>query len=427
MSGRRLLQLVWLNLRRDLRGNLLSALGVAAGIGALVFFVALGLGVGEVVRTRLFPADARFLEVIPPRVSMGIFGGVRLDDRAVERLRALPDSEAAYRKMQLRIPAISRYDGRFFGQRLRMGLEILGEGVDTGLVEADLTSGSAFEDPGEQGAIPVVVSTRLLEIYNKSFAKNRGLPSLSGAMLRGFQFPVEFGRSYVTAQASQGTQLRQEAQLAGISDRALLQGITIPLETARRLNARFGEDASSYSSVVLVARAPDRVPALAQSVRELGFEIDDSERTLAERVGAAVAITTAALALLSLLICGLAALNIALTLGAAIRNRSREIGILRAVGATSRAIASLILGEAAAIGLLGGAGGALAAYGAAAAVDRAARTWLPDFPFKPETFFGFPPWLVAGAVGAGVLAAILGALPPSRRAARLDPARAIGE
>jgi len=425
MRRSRLARLVWINLRRDLRGNLLSTFGVAAGIGALVFFVALGLGVGEVVRTKLFPVDARALEVVPPRFSLGLFGA-KLDDEAVARLQALPGTGAVHRKMQLRIPAVSRYDGSFFGQRLRMGLEILGEGVDEALIREGLTPGVSFQDKGEGEPIPMVISSRLLEIYNKSFAKMRGLPALSGAMLRGFQIPVDFGRSYVTAKAAQGETLRQEAILAGISDRAMLQGITVPLETARRLNQRFGEDGKTYSSVVVIASSPDQVPALSAAIRAMGFEIDDSERQAAERIGTAVAVITAALALLSLLICALAVFNIALTFGAAIRSRSREIGILRAVGATSRAISSLILAEAAAVGAVGGLCGAALALGSAWAVDLASRTWLPDFPFKPASYFLFPGWLLVGALAAGIAAALLGAFLPARNASAMDPAQSIG-
>lgn len=421
-----LLRLVFVNLGRDLRGNLLSTLGIAVGIAALVFFVALGHGVAGILRTKVFPVDTRSLEVVPPRVSLGLFGGGQLDDAAVERLAALQGVEAIHRRMQLRVPAISRYDGSFFGKRLRMGLEILAEGVDPGLIEAGLQEGESFEDPGEGGTVPMVLSPRLLEIYNKGFARARGLPTLSPSMLRGFRFPVDFGRSYVTAKAAAGPSAQQEVALVGFSDRAILQGITIPLESARRLNARFGEDTERYSAIVLVARSADGIPALAEAVRELGFEIDDSERLLAERIGAAVALVTAALALLSLLICGLATVNTALALGAAIRSREREIGILRAVGASSRSIFSLILGEALAIGVAGGAVGVGLALGAAHTVDRLALTLLPEFPFRPDSFFSFPLWLLVGAAAAGALAAVLGAALPARRAARIDPARAMG-
>lgn len=424
--NRRLLSLVRVNLLRDRRGALLSALGVAAGIGTLVFFLALGRGVGDVVRTKVFPADARLLEVVPPAVSLHLLGGGRLDDAAVTRLAALPGVAAAHRKMQLRVPAVTRYDGAFFGSRLRMGLEILAVGVDPALVANDVDPGLTLADPPDDGPVPALISGRLLEIYNKSFAKGRGLPTVSPRLLRGFEFPVEYGRSFVGGKTVEGPTFRQSAVFAGVSDRALLQGLTLPLDTVRRINERFGADAQTYSSVVLEAATPDAVPALAAAVRELGFEIDDAERRLAESVGAAVAIVTAALALISLLICALAGVNIALSLGASVRNRAREIGILRAVGATSGDVFRLVAGEAAVIGLVGGLAGGLLARGAAWGLDRLAGAYLPDFPFKPDTFFLFPAWMIGGAVLLGVLAALAGAVPPARTAARLDPARAIG-
>ena len=428
MSGKRLFQLVGMNLRRDRRGAILSALGVAAGIAALAFFVALGRGVAEVVKTKIFPADARFVEVIPPAVSIGLFGGAKLDDAAVQRLSALPNVVGSHRKMQLRVPAVTRYDGDFFGKRMRMGLEIIAVGVDPGLVEQDVTPSIAFADPGDEGgAIPVLISSRLVEIYNRSFAKGRGLPQVSPKMLYGFEFPELRGRSFGGGKVMEGGQtLSQAAVLSGVSDRALLQGVTMPLEAARRLNERFGEDGATYSSIVLVAGTPDHVPAISQAVRKAGFEIDDTERKLAESVGAAVAIVTATLALISLLICGLATVNIALSLGASVRNRMREIGILRAVGATASDVALLIVCEAMAIGLLGGAIGAALARGAALGLDTLATRYLPEFPFKPDSFFSFPWWVLAGAVALGVVASLVGAYPPARNAARLDPARAIG-
>ena len=81
----------------------------------------------------------------------------------------------------------------------------------------------------------------------------------------------------------------------------------------------------------------------------------------------------------------------------------------------------------AATGLAGGVLGVLLARTAAALLDRLARTGLPDFPFKPPTFFRFQAEHVALGVGVALLAALLGALIPARAAARLDPAKALTE
>lgn len=407
--------LVGLGLRRDLRGLSLSLLGVAAGVGALLFFVAAGLGTAELLRTRVLPVDASLVEVVPPQVSLGLFGRVELDESRVEELASLPGVEGAYRKMRVRVPAVSRFDGDFFGRRLRMGVEIVAEGVEPAL----LGEIEGFHE--QEGVLPVVVSPRLLEIYNQSFARERGLPRIGERLLVGFEFPVEFGRSFVGE--GHRERLSMHGRVVGFSDRALLQGITLPLDTARRLNERFGEDGRHYSAVVLRAQDPGQVPAIVEAVRELGLEIDDAERRLAQRVGLAIALATGMLSLLGVFICALASVNIALSLNASVRSRAREFGIFRAVGATTGDIAALVLGEALVVGVLGGLLGVAGASGLSLAADALIAAYLPAFPFKPETFFSFPAWLLLLGFCVGLLAALLGALAPVRRAVKMDPAR----
>ncbi|MCI0569897.1 MAG: ABC transporter permease [Myxococcaceae bacterium] len=419
-----LVGMVRLSLARDRRGTLSSAFGIAVGVGALVFFVGLGLGVGRVVRERVFPVDARLVEVVPPRVSLGaLLGGGRLDQETVDRLARLPGVERVFRKMAVRVPAVSRYDGDFFGARLRMGVELVAVGVDPGLVEGDVSVG-AFADSGPGQPIPAVAAHRLLELYNKSFAPVRKLPQLSARMVSGFIFPVEFNRSYVTSSAS-GPVTRAQVQLVGVSDRGLLAGVTIPLATAVRLNREAGVEDSLFSGATLQARDPSEVPRLVAAARGMGLEVDDQERRMAENAGAAVALTTSALALLSLLICVLAAVNIAHALSAAVRARARDIGVLRAVGASRADVRSLVLAEAGALGLIGGAVGTVAAVGLSVLVDWASGRYLPEFPFKPDSYFAFPVAVVLGGVVLGVVAAVAGALGPARRAAGTDPARVL--
>lgn len=416
-------RLVRLSLARERRGAFFSAFGVAMGVGALVFFVGLGLGVGRVIREKIFPTDSRLVDVVPPAVSLGLLGGGKLDAAAVERLAALPGVEATYRKMNVRVPAVTRYDGAFFGARLRMGMEVLAVGVDPALVRQDVQLGE-FKDPGEGQPIPALVSTRLLELYNKTFAPARKLPQISANMLIGFGFPVEFNRSYVAATGG-GPVTAAQGQVVGASDRALFAGITIPLETAVRLNRAAGVDADTYSSITLQADNGARVPEIVDAVKAMGFEIDDQERRLAENAGAAVALTTSALALLSILICLLAAVNIAHAMSASVRARAKEIGVMQAVGASRADVRNIVLAEAGVVGMLGGAVGTGVALALALLVDRLASSYLPNFPFKPDSFFSFPAPVVLGGVVLGLVAALAGAYFPSRRAAATDPARTL--
>ncbi|TMA14843.1 MAG: ABC transporter permease [Deltaproteobacteria bacterium] len=424
MRTGKLIRLARGNLIRELGALAVSAGGVALGTGCLVFFLALGAGLQGVVN-EVFPVSTREVEVVVPQLALGnLLGEQKIDDATVAKLRAVRGVAAAYAKMQLRIPAVSRYNGLFFGREVRMGLEVVATGLMPELVGPDARM--PFEDHGEGQPIPVVANRRLLELYNKVFAPQRNLPRLTDSMLIGFQIPLELGRSFVTARTLTNPQ-ETSMQLVGFSERASLAGVSMPLAAIQRINRKYGADADTYSSVLVRAQSADDVTDVAAAVRKLGLEIDDAEQRYAVQIGAAVELVTLALSLLAALITGLAAVNTMQAFYASVRERTREIGILRAVGATRGDVAAVILAEAAATGLAGGVSGVLLARGAAALLDRLARTGLPDFPFKPPTFFSFQVEHVALGVGVALLAALLGALIPARAAARLDPAKALTE
>jgi hypothetical protein len=424
---RSLVHLAALNLRSDRRGTLVNTAAACVGAAALVFFVALGMGVGSAARL-MFPGDARLVEVVPGAVSLGAaLGGGALDDAAVARLRELRGVEGAWRRLSLRVPiAASRApEGVRMNWPTGFTVQVPVVGVDEGLVAGDLGPGRGFRDPPPGQPIPVLASRRLLEVYNKTIAPAWNLRRLpAGLDLVGIQIPVQVGFSIIPLKTEDKVYDARLA-LAGLSDRVPLYSLAVPVETVRRLHAEYGKADTGYSSVVLETGRPDDVPGVAEAVRRMGFAVDEGERAIAERVGLAITVTAGALALLALLMTALAALAIAQSLSASVRGRTRDIAILQAVGATAGDVRALVLAEAALVGLAGGALGVLVAWATARGADAAALRFLPDFPFRPETFFTFPPWLFALGVGVSAAAAVLGALAPAALAARVDPARTI--
>ncbi|HET6923565.1 MAG TPA: FtsX-like permease family protein [Anaeromyxobacteraceae bacterium] len=427
MRPRRLLHLARLDLAADRRGAALNAGAACLGAAALAFFVALGAGVGEAAR-RMFPGETRLVEVVPPSVSLGaVLGGGVLDDGAVARLAAVEGAAAAFRKLNLRVPVSASRppEGVVVNWPEGLTVQVPAMGVDPGLVNPDLGAGRWFEDRGAAEPIPVVASARLIEVYNKTIAPSWNLRRLPrGSALVGLQFPVRVGHSIVPLRTEDRV-VDGRLVLAGLSERVPLYTLAMPLATVRRLNDEYGKAFQGYSAVALLAARPDDVPRLAAAVRRMGFAVDESDRAMAERVGTVVGLTTGALALLALIMCGLAALAIGQSLASSVRGRVKEIAILQAVGATAADVRALVLAEAALVGLCGGVAGAVLARLAALAADAAAARALPDFPFRPETFFAFAPWLDGLAVGVAVLSALLGALAPAALAARVDPARTI--
>jgi hypothetical protein len=357
---------------------------------------------------------------------------------------------AAFPKMKLAFPARAWGGEHMFGKPVQT--EIIGDGVDPSLIDPAVAAPWGFRDfeaeasarrcasdaecpmgaycPTDLGTcqrpVPALISRYLLEIYNGQLAPSYHLPQVGDFLVsrfRGFIINVELGRSMIMT-APRGTPVVRRLQLVGISDQAIPVGVTVPIAYVQRWNREYaGErDGRDYTSIVLTVRSKRDITSLSAYVKQLGFEQANRD---AEQAGTAITIVTALFALLATVIIAVAAIGIAHSFFAAILERRHEIGLMRALGATRGDIASMVLGEAAAVGLAGAVLGTLAARGAALLVDHAAARYLPPFPFKPDTFFAFTGVLAGGALAFAVAFALCGALLPALRAARMDPARTL--
>ncbi len=115
------------------------------------------------------------------------------------------------------------------------------------------------------------------------------------------------------------------------------------------------------------------------------------------------------------------ALGIASVLVVSVVQKSREIGILRAMGASRRAILLVFLLQGAILGAIGSAGGTLVGLALVRAFARVFRNPDGTVLFRPEV----SPALLLGTAGVALAVGIIAAAIPARRAARLDPVEAI--
>jgi putative ABC transport system permease protein len=117
-----------------------------------------------------------------------------------------------------------------------------------------------------------------------------------------------------------------------------------------------------------------------------------------------------------------AAFGIANTMIMAIYERTREIGLMKAVGATNRDVLLVFLIEAAAIGFLGGVAGVLLGIGGGQIVNGILQSMLPTGPgVQPINVVATPLWLSIFSVAFATLVGLLSGLYPATRATRLDP------
>lgn len=199
----------------------------------------------------------------------------------------------------------------------------------------------------------------------------------------------------------------------------------IPYSTLRRISG--APEEIGLAIELAVASGVDR-DAVAYRIRGLlrlahglapgeedDFEVESSERMgeAFERIGTVLTIVVAGVVGISLLVGGIGIMNIMLV---SVTERTREIGTLKALGATRRQILLQFLTEAAALSVLGGVIGLAVGYGAGATIS----ALLPDFPAAVV-----PLWGVALAVGFSALVGIVFGIMPAYKAADLHPIEAL--
>ena len=131
-----------------------------------------------------------------------------------------------------------------------------------------------------------------------------------------------------------------------------------------------------------------------------------------------VKLIVGAIAAISLLVGGL---GIASTMFTSVVERTKEIGIMKSIGARNKDILYLFLIEAGLLGLVGGIFGALIGMSLAFLVEYGFGIYLPGIPFDVRISYN----LLLGAVGFSFLVGAVSGIIPARRAARLKPVRAL--
>jgi ABC-type lipoprotein release transport system permease subunit len=240
------------------------------------------------------------------------------------------------------------------------------------------------------------------------------------------------------------TEVKEGAGQGGIRGLMPGAGIYIPLQTAhqwsvehrgpmdqvelalaRGSGALGNTEAEGYDSAVVRVRDPIVLTEVRKRLTELGFGSFSIVDQL-EQFRTVFLIIDSVLGLLGGISLLVASFGIANTMIMSILERTREIGIMKAIGAEDREIKTIFFLEAAVIGVCGGVIGVIVAWG----IDGIANRLAYRFILKPQgasfvDFFSLPPWLATGAVIFALIISILAALYPAARAARIDPVRAL--
>ncbi|MCW5827198.1 MAG: ABC transporter permease [Gemmatimonadaceae bacterium] len=380
----------------------LTALGIVIGVGAVITMIALGSGAQAAVEAQL---DAMGTDRLTIQPGQSYTNGVASAERA--RL-TVADADAL-------------------------------RGAPLLAAVAPILTGRAQVQIGDKnGNIDVIATLPELEQIDRyTLAAGRFLSAGDHAQRRqvavlGSEILAELRVEDVEAVDLVGQQIQVRGinfEVIGVLDPSAQGGrddpnesVFIPLSTGQfrifgteriaRINVKL-VDAERMMSGVLDIEAALRSAHRLRPEQSNDFRIQDNSQFLAARAEASATLTwlLAGIAAVSLLVGGIGIMNIMLV---SVTERTKEIGVRKALGATKRNVLAQFLLEAMVLCLIGGVVGVAAGYGAAMLLGR-----LNGWPMEVT------PGPVLLAVGFSAAIGITFGVLPARRAAALDPIEAL--
>lgn len=441
------------NLWRLKLRSVLTIAGIMIGIGALVSMFSFGFGVQKNVTAEFDKLGLfRTLQVTPgerkdPADSTKVVP-IPLDEAGLARIAGLNGVAMAYPQvsfkarveglgtdLQARVQAVpaSFFDRRPFGQ-LVAGRVFASDSTHEAVVSRNwLVRNKVSPDSalGRTVRLRTAGANEILLGVGQRYLTSLGLPGpWADAALMGARVvldrlrPGDRSATIVgVADIESGFGFFQGELLvpSGIVDQLDFLSFNDPMDLVGLL-AR--PTASGWSMIVVTLTSERDYVSVRREIEALGFKLFSFNEQFDE-LRRSFLLFDAFIGVLGLIALVVAGLGIVNTMVMSITERTREIGILKSLGAREEQIRFLFLVESGAIGLIGSLAGIVLGLAVSRAASAISRQWMIRQQVPTVELFYLPPWVYPAAIAFGILLAVLAGLYPAARAAAVDPVEAL--
>ncbi len=265
-------------------------------------------------------------------------------------------------------------------------------------------------DPGqqEQGQKPTTLTATVVGVIDTSNAS------------KAIRVPLEWMRGMEQNRMYQMTAADQKAQ----EDEC--KGVRGPCSPTQHytLITRDMLAENGYGNLIAKVDNSKNAAGVAREVRKLGVGAADAEQSIKQQL-TIFNILGLVLGGIGGIALAVAAIGVVNTMVMAILERTREIGVMRAVGAKRSTVRALFTFEASMLGFIGGIVGVAAGFGLTRIANIFVNKQLASQSVKAHNIIGLPLWLILTVVGIATLIGMLAGLYPAARAAKLDPVEAL--
>jgi ABC-type antimicrobial peptide transport system permease subunit len=181
---------------------------------------------------------------------------------------------------------------------------------------------------------------------------------------------------------------------------------------------------SMFTAVTVKVTSAQHTQDVQERIKKMGFSAFSLNDAL-EGAKRAFLILDILLGLIGSIALAVASLGIMNTMVMSILERTREIGIMKAIGGSDSDVRRIFLIEASAIGFFGGVAGVVLGWLVGRIINFGANMYIQQQGGTTGNLFSLPLWLIGGAIGFSIAISLLAGSYPAARAAKLDPIQAL--
>jgi putative ABC transport system permease protein len=427
-----LIALIFENLARRKARVALTAVGVIIGTAAVVILVSLGVGlqrnaaeqlggIGDLTLIHVYPSYGE--EGGPPgRGESGPMQSI-ITDQSLADMQAIPGVAAVIPRDYF-MGAVQFYAGRLEGWG-----QILGAGADDLVLIGLKAQGGELQLSRGTVVVGSMVSRGFYDPHYRPGQEQPEPPDLLNQQLK----------ISLIKWTDDGNEVRKsvQARVVGVLAESRSEAdwsVFMPADELLAHNnwaigRRLDRKRDGYPSVIVKVDSIEQALEVSDQIVALGYQAY-TPQSFVEGINSffiVLQIVFGGVGAISLLV---AAIGIANTMAMAILERTREIGLMKAVGATNRDVLSVFLGEAAGIGFLGGLGGVLTGWLVGQVLNALALAYFAGQAVQtgapPPTVAVYTPlWLPAFTLFFATVIGLLSGLYPALSAATLVPVAAL--
>jgi putative ABC transport system permease protein len=451
------------NLRESILRNSLTTVGISVGVASLVAMLSLGIGLQQLAGRRLQKSGLFDTVVVTSRRDLRSFNrdqeesgpapaeSPALSEDARQKIAQLPSVLEAYPDIRFiteirfedkphltmvaGLPFSAKSNDAFDGMQ---GSFFSSENAPEVILQKSFAAqllGKPTRTGSEELNVAELAKPLLGKEVTMRYAERTTTPTASTSQESSQSPSNSPGTAYSVVSHDQVLKIVGVCDLDPDSMRGQARArIFLPLKLAQELHVMQPSDlrdstnlaggASAYTTVEVHVKSPAQVQNVEDAIKKMGFNtfsIVDATRGVRQFFK----VLDLFLLIFGSLALAVASIGIVNTLIMAVLERRREIGIMKAIGASDSDVKGLFFAEAGVMGIFGGVVGVALGWTIGRVINLGTNVYLKRQHFPPEQIWFVPWWLIAGAIVFSIIVSLVSGLYPASRAARLDPVQAL--